>query len=68
MATTIAMRAAPINTPIMMPTMAPVDSSSSAPLPPIVELTDGMTDEVVGTTANDGVIITLEITMVSTTE
>ena len=66
---TMIMRKAPINTPSTIPTTAPVDSSSSVFLPPIVVFTDGVTDkEVVDTTAKDGVMIILDITMVSTIE
>ena len=62
------MRIAPTSTPTTMPTMAPVDRPSSDSVAPPVELTDGVTGEVVGKTVEvgDGVMITLDTTMTST--
>ena len=61
-------RIAPTSTPTTMPTIAPVDRPSSDSVAPAVELTDGVTGEVVGKTVEvgDGVMITLDTTMTST--
>ena len=66
--TAATMRIAPTSTPTTMPTMAPVDRPSSDSVAPAVELTDGVTGEVVGKTVEvgDGVMITLDTTMTST--
>lgn len=60
------MRITPTSTPATTPTMAPVDRPSSDSVAPPVELTDGVTAEVVGKTVEDGVMITLDTTMTST--